>query len=181
MDASTGLSDGSTASIQSHRNDETLPSCSTSVSDARSDVGEENQPKPNRNTFALEVPVLLLFFAWNLSATVFQNQILFQTCKISFPFNNTYCTDLINGDVIDKVAVRNSFSIFRRKLMYKVDGSISHLQTAEIEKYAATIFMSRAILENIIPAFISFFLGPWSDKYGRKPILLSTFCGKFTF
>lgn len=39
--------------------------------------------------------------------------------------------------------------------------------------------MSRAILENIVPAFISLFVGPWSDKYGRKPILLSTFTGYF--
>lgn len=39
--------------------------------------------------------------------------------------------------------------------------------------------MSRAILENIVPAFISLFIGPWSDKYGRKPILLSTFAGYF--
>lgn len=123
MDASTGRSEGTIASIQPHRNDEAQPSCSTSVSDARSDVGEENQPKPNRNTFALEVPVLLLFFSWNLSATVFQNQILFQTCKISFPFNNTYCTDLINGDVIDKVAVRNPFLIFRWEKISIVNGS----------------------------------------------------------
>lgn len=53
-------------------------------------------------------------------------------------------------------------------------------QTLDVETYATRIFMSRAILENIIPAFISFFIGPWSDKYGRKPILLSTFLGKCT-
>lgn len=39
--------------------------------------------------------------------------------------------------------------------------------------------MCRAILENIIPAFISFLIGPWSDKFGRKPVLLSTSLGKW--
>lgn len=48
----------------------------------------------------------------------------------------------------------------------------------ELEEYASKIFMCRAILESIIPAFISFLIGPWSDKFGRKPILLSTFFGK---
>lgn len=40
--------------------------------------------------------------------------------------------------------------------------------------------MARAVLESIIPAFISVLIGPWSDKFGRRPILLSTFCGKST-
>lgn len=56
--------------------------------------------------------------------------------------------------------------------------SIKDLE-AKLETYASKIFMARAILESIIPAFISVLIGPWSDKFGRRPILLSTFCGEF--
>lgn len=49
-----------------------------------------------------------------------------------------------------------------------------------LEENASKLFMCRAILENIIPAFISFLIGPWSDKFGRKPVLLSTTFGKKT-
>lgn len=48
----------------------------------------------------------------------------------------------------------------------------------EVQTYATKIFMSRAILENIAPALFSLFIGPWSDKYGRKPVLLCSFAGK---
>lgn len=47
---------------------------------------------------------------------------------------------------------------------------------AQAEKYSADILMVSSIL-GVIPAFWSFFLGPWSDKHGRKPILLVTVCG----
>lgn len=52
---------------------------------------------------------------------------------------------------------------------------------AKLETYASKIFMARAVLESIIPAFISVLIGPWSDKFGRRPILLSTFCGERSF
>lgn len=109
MDISTGESGETIATLRSHRNDETQPSCSTSESDGRSDIGEENRHKPNRNTFTLELPALLLFFSWNLTTTVFQNQILFQTCKISFSFNDTFCVDLTN-DLVNNEDVRGSYA-----------------------------------------------------------------------
>lgn len=38
--------------------------------------------------------------------------------------------------------------------------------------------MARSLLESIIPAIVSLFIGPWSDKFGRRPIVLTTFTGK---
>lgn len=108
-----------------------------------------------RNTFTLEFPVLLLFFSYNLTSTVFQNQILFQTCLLYEDNNDTLCNDIVDDVIPDAPNIK------------------------QIDTYASYIFMARALLENIIPAFISFFIGPWSDKYGRKPILISTFFGNF--
>lgn len=178
MDAGSNSDTIAIIRSRTQRNDETLPSCSTSASDGRSEAGGEHLPKTTQNTFKLELPVLLLFFSWNLTATVFQNQILFQTCSAYLSFNDTYCTDLVTNDVVNDETVSIAFFHSLKKL--KLFVVFLHVQTMIVEKYAANIFMSRAILENVIPAFISFFIGPWSDKYGRKPILLSTFFGKFT-
>lgn len=35
------------------------------------------------------------------------------------------------------------------------------------------------MLESIIPAALSLFIGPWGDKFGRKAVLNSTFSGLF--
>lgn len=98
--------------------------------------------------------MFLLFFSWNLTSTVFQNQIIYQTCTSLYDFNGTFCEEITNDIISDDLSVD------------------------EIEKYASKIFMVRAVLENIIPAIISFFIGPWSDRYGRKPILISAFLGE---
>uniref|UniRef100_A0A1B0AGU4 Major facilitator superfamily (MFS) profile domain-containing protein n=1 Tax=Glossina pallidipes TaxID=7398 RepID=A0A1B0AGU4_GLOPL len=49
-----------------------------------------------------------------------------------------------------------------------------HIET-QIQPYVVKILMAISLLESIIPAFVSLFIGPWSDKYGRRPILLTTF------
>lgn len=40
--------------------------------------------------------------------------------------------------------------------------------------------MAKMVLENIIPVFISVFIVQWSDRFGRKPLLLSSVFGKRT-
>lgn len=59
-----------------------------------------NQPS---NTYKLELPVVLLFFAWNMSGTVFQNQILYQICTNTLHKNDTTCDALINDPDSDEV------------------------------------------------------------------------------
>lgn len=51
----------------------------------------------SKNTFSLEFPVLLLFFSWNLSGTVFQNQVLYQTCMLTY--NYTVCARLTDEEI----------------------------------------------------------------------------------
>lgn len=150
-----------------------------SVSDGRSSV-EENQPKPVRNSFTLEIPALLLFCSWNLTTTVFQNQIIYQTCTISFDFNSTFCADMTDDAASDSDVCKKSFFYIALNLKFHSIFVYFFAQTINVEKYATRIFMSRAILENIIPAFTSFFIGPWSDKYGRRPVMLCTFFGEYS-
>lgn len=51
----------------------------------------------SKNTFSLEFPVLLLFFSWNLSGTVFQNQVLYQTCMLTY--NYSVCSRLTDEEI----------------------------------------------------------------------------------
>lgn len=37
--------------------------------------------------------------------------------------------------------------------------------------------MSISLLQSIVPSLLSLFIGPWSDKFGRKSVLNSTFFG----
>ncbi|XP_055705496.1 proton-coupled folate transporter-like isoform X2 [Phlebotomus papatasi] len=39
------------------------------------------------------------------------------------------------------------------------------------------MLMVRSLVEQMIPAFCSLFMGPWSDKFGRKPLLYASFTG----
>lgn len=75
-------------------NSEEQPTCSNQPVIA---IGEQVQSK---KLFTLEIPVLLLFFSWNLSGTVFQNQVLYQSCLLNY--NSTIC-DLLTNEKIDEV------------------------------------------------------------------------------
>ncbi|KAH8253159.1 hypothetical protein KR032_003826 [Drosophila birchii] len=108
--------------------------------------------------FILEPAVFLIFFARYLIGAVYQNQILYQTCVTIMKFNATECEPLLGID-------RGS----------EADKKIEII----VQTYSANIMMTTSLLESIIPAFASLFLGPWSDKFGRRPILLTTFTGSY--
>lgn len=39
--------------------------------------------------------------------------------------------------------------------------------------------MTKSMIESIIPATVSLFIGPWSDKFGRRPVMLTSTFGYF--
>lgn len=59
-------------------------------------------------------------------------------------------------------------------------------ETAELEKivqpYANTVSMTQNVLDAVIVSVACVFIGSWSDKYGRKPILITCLLGeKYAF
>lgn len=48
-----------------------------------------------------------------------------------------------------------------------------------IQPYAAEILMAQQCVQAIVPVVMSLFIGPWSDKYGRKPVIISSMIGYF--
>lgn len=104
--------------------------------------------------FKLEPALLLVFFGWDLSSSIIQNQLLQQACLYQ-GYNSSDCFHLGENNA-----------------------------TVEIEKIiqpiVAEISMTSKLLMSVIPAFLSLFFGTWSDKFGRKKVLVSTFIGYTT-
>lgn len=142
------ISDGNQA-IESYSSSNQEAQCSTHNEPV------DNELQKKTNSWPLEYPILLLFLCWNLTGTVFQYQILYQSCTVSLGYNETDCNQLGQGEESEHLA---------------------EIERA-VQTYAAKVFMCRAILENIVPALFSLFIGPWSDKYGRKPVLMCSFAG----
>lgn len=102
-------------------------------------------------TFKLEPALFTVFMGWNLATAIFPNQLLKQTC-MHFGNNATDCNDLNKNNKTIKIE-------------------------EEIQPQVAQIIMVTTLMMSIIPAFLSLFLCPWTDKFGRKKIICATFSG----
>ncbi|XP_023174796.1 uncharacterized protein LOC111602094 [Drosophila hydei] len=103
----------------------------------------------------IEPVVFMLLFSITLSNTIMRNQIIYQTCTVIFHYNVTDCKLLDD---------KNS------------SAEIKAIET-ELQPYVANLFLSRTLLESIVPAFFGLFIGSWSDHYGRKPLLIVSMIG----
>lgn len=80
---------------------------------------------------------------------------MYRTCSITLNINKTECL-----------------------LLHENSSSAEALKIdAQVQPKASLILMTKSIIESVIPAFLSLFLGPWSDIYGRKSIMLPGYVG----
>jgi PCFT/HCP family folate transporter-like MFS transporter 1/3 len=107
----------------------------------------------------VEIPLLLLFFAFILSDSVKTNLIIFRTCYVTLEYNKSECALLGSQDA---------------------DNETSKLEKI-VEPYAATLNMVHSLTEACFSAVICLFVGPWSDRFGRKPILIIPIIGYLLF
>jgi MFS transporter, PCFT/HCP family, solute carrier family 46 (folate transporter), member 1 len=107
--------------------------------------------KSVRWTYGLEPAVFSLYFAFNLTNVILQNQILKQTC-LMLGYNLTICEHLNTDNVTKAVEL-------------------------EVQPSVANINSSILLLNSIIPALLSLLLGAWTDKFGRKKLLMTSFTG----
>ncbi|EDW59038.1 probable peptidoglycan muropeptide transporter SLC46 isoform X1 [Drosophila virilis] len=105
--------------------------------------------------FYIEPVVFMLIFSHLLSGTVMRNQIIYQTCRVIFHYNETDCRQLDDKDASHEV----------------------HAIETEIQSYVADMFLIRTLMESIVPAVCGLFIGSWSDHYGRKPLLVVSMIG----
>lgn len=126
-------------------------------------------------SFLLEPMILILLFAYNFSckirnsssswnvhiylcipATILKSQITYQSCTVGFGYPDEVCKLL---------GTKNPSNETKR-----ID--------AEVQPYAAQVFLTIKLVECIIPAFCGLFIGAWADRYGRKPLLMASYLGK---
>ncbi|XP_063219981.1 probable peptidoglycan muropeptide transporter SLC46 isoform X2 [Bacillus rossius redtenbacheri] len=98
----------------------------------------------------VEPLIFLLFFGRTLSAPVFTNLFLKQTCLVTLQMNRSTCDLLTTGN---------------KTLEDLVQPSVTVIQ------------MLVSVIEALSPAVISMFLGPWSDTNGRKLLLIAPVLG----
>lgn len=82
---------------------------------------------------------------------------MYLTCYVSLGYNQTECAMLGSG-------TRNQ--------------NITNLEKL-VQPHAAVISMAIDFVNYIMNTFVCLFLGAWSDKYGRKPVLMSSLTGMF--
>ncbi|XP_067630543.1 probable peptidoglycan muropeptide transporter SLC46 isoform X2 [Eurosta solidaginis] len=105
-------------------------------------------------TTIIEPALFLILVSFISGSAVLQNQILFQTCTVIYKHNDTECQPMLG--------------IIPETKQSKV------IET-EIQPYVARIIMANSITTSVLPAFLSLFIGPWSDRHGRRPVLIATF------
>ena len=92
-----------------------------------------------------------------MTSIIYQNELLVSSCITVFEFNKSDCLQLPKPNKSE------------------------HIKQIEedIEPFVAKLLMWKILIDAIIPAVLSLFVGPWGDKFGRKPVLNTTFSGLF--
>ncbi|KAK5647474.1 hypothetical protein RI129_002366 [Pyrocoelia pectoralis] len=98
----------------------------------------------------VEIPYILYGFSFMLESSITTNFLLYRTCYATLGYNKDECYLLGT-----KYA----------------DNSTTELET-KVQTYATHILMSRSLIEASMSPLCSFFLASWSDKYGRRPLIL---------
>ncbi|GJQ70419.1 hypothetical protein Trydic_g22847 [Trypoxylus dichotomus] len=104
---------------------------------------------------ASEVPSFILFFAFTITETTTYNFAMFRSCYVDFGYNKSNCELLGTGN----------------------SDNYTKAIEEEIQPYANVLLMVQEMITQVAPAVIVLFLGPWSDKHGRRPVLIINMIG----
>ncbi|KAJ8955901.1 hypothetical protein NQ318_005449 [Aromia moschata] len=102
----------------------------------------------------VEVPLLLIFFSFMLTASVYTNLIIYRTCYVTLGYNKSLCA-----------------------LLGNVDTNETEKLEKLVEPEAATISMVGSTIGSVYTVILCLFIGPWSDRFGRKPVLILNLIG----
>ncbi|XP_055609373.1 proton-coupled folate transporter-like [Uranotaenia lowii] len=108
----------------------------------------------SRRHVSFEPAMFLFFVAIGLSEIELTHQIIYQTCRVQ-GYESSDC------------------------LLVGKDASSPGVQEIEahIQPAAASVTLAIIFIRTLIPAFGALLLGAWSDRHGRKPMVLIAGCG----
>ncbi|XP_044745388.1 proton-coupled folate transporter-like [Coccinella septempunctata] len=103
----------------------------------------------------IEIPIFFILFSISLQGPVLTNLIIFRSCYANLGYNVSECA-LLGSENKDNDT-------------QKLESVVQH--------YANIISMVVGIPPGIISTILALYIGSWSDKYGRKPVIVLTTAG----
>ncbi|KAL0869985.1 hypothetical protein ABMA27_006172 [Loxostege sticticalis] len=127
-----------------------------------SNSSEDLSQKRYKITTAIEIPLLLIMVGSAISGAPFANLILYRTCVHQLDRSPLECRPFLSPD----------------KANYTPDEK-NHMQELEkeVQEYANVVNTIKDVLGAVVPAVLSLFIGVWSDKHGRKPLITWSLLG----
>lgn len=98
-------------------------------------------------------------------------------CVFCFIISDTILTNVIQAQYCTAVLGRSQADcqeFYEPKLTVPVP-----VPQNDTETFTATFLMLRTLIEAGMPSLVAFFVGPWSDKFGRKPLIAASAFGIF--
>ncbi|XP_014612074.1 PREDICTED: proton-coupled folate transporter-like isoform X1 [Polistes canadensis] len=108
-----------------------------------------------RRYVTVQPPAMMILCAISMIGAIITELVLYRTCTIVLNINKTEC------------------------LLLKNNGSSSEaLRINKLVQPEIYIFnICKSVIESLLPTILSFFVGPWSDTYGRKPLFITSLFG----
>ncbi|KAJ2948403.1 hypothetical protein O0L34_g7641 [Tuta absoluta] len=103
----------------------------------------------------MEVPMFLSILSISLSSVAVSNVIMYRTCVHALHHEEHDCSAFLAPD--------------RSNVSWTVE--------TEVQRYMTFVTTVKSVIESIVPAILSFFLGTWSDTHGRKPLVVWSLFG----
>ncbi|KAI5642981.1 major facilitator superfamily domain-containing protein [Phthorimaea operculella] len=98
----------------------------------------------------MELPMFLAMLGIQLNVVAVNNLIMYRTCIHVKDFGEEICSGFLDPD----------------------KSNVTQEVESEVQQYMNVILGVKVVLESFGPAFLSFFLGAWSDRHGRKPLVV---------
>ncbi|EDS41291.1 adenylate cyclase [Culex quinquefasciatus] len=108
---------------------------------------DQGRKPPSR--ISIEPMVFLHSLGWSLSEVMLTDHIVYQTCVFKLGSAEEVCSQLHSDD----------------------NATASMVLEQVVQPYAASVSMAIVLLTSVVPAVAALFFGPWSERFGRKPVI----------
>lgn len=120
------------------------------LTESNSNVNTISELPAKRFAVTMEFPLFVVMMGMSLCGAALSNILLYRTCVHSLHYSVDECRPFLSMDKSNETR---------------------HLE-AEVQRYATSVGTIRGMIEAVVPAVLSFFLGVWSDTHGRKPLIV---------
>ncbi|KAJ8717954.1 hypothetical protein PYW07_005884 [Mythimna separata] len=148
--SSSGSSSPATVRKRRHRSTMAQDENEERLTESNSNVNTISELPGRRFAITMEFPLFIVMMGMSLSGVALSNILLYRTCVHALHHSEEECAPFLSLDRTNQ----------------------THRLEAEVQKYTTVVGTVRTIIEAVVPAILSFFLGVWSDTHGRKPLVV---------